>query len=64
MTGFDDLPYSRTSSPSLTSVNLPGELLGRRATEQLLRLIDGEELQTQQVTLESTLMVRGSTLGS
>ncbi|GAA1872610.1 DNA-binding transcriptional regulator CytR [Paeniglutamicibacter psychrophenolicus] len=61
VTGFDDLPYSRTSSPSLTSVNLPGELLGRRAAEQLLRLIDGEELETQQVTLESTLMVRGST---
>lgn len=62
VTGFDDLPYSMTSSPGLTSVHLPGERLGRRAAEQLLRLIGGEDLETQQVTLESTLMVRGSTL--
>ncbi|WP_411732635.1 LacI family DNA-binding transcriptional regulator [Paeniglutamicibacter sp.] len=64
VTGFDDLPYSMTSSPGLTSVHLPGELLGRRAAEQLLRLIVGEDLETQQVMLESTLMVRGSTVGA
>lgn len=61
VTGFDNLPYSMTSSPGLTSINLPGELLGRRAAEQLLKLIAGEHLETQQVTLESSLMVRGST---
>lgn len=60
--GFDDLPYSRTSAPGLTSVHLPGELLGRRAGEQLLRLMAGEELETQQMVLHSSLMVRGSTL--
>lgn len=64
VTGFDDLPYSTTSSPGLTSVNLPGELLGRRAAEQLLQLIGGVEPDTRQVVLESTLMVRGSTLGT
>lgn len=62
VTGFDDLPYSMTSSPGLTSVHLPGELLGRRAAEQLLSLIAGEELEQQPITLESSLMVRGSTL--
>lgn len=61
VTGFDDLPYSENSNPSLTSVRLPAELLGRRAAEHLLQLINGEELDTTQVTLPSELMVRGST---
>ena len=62
VTGFDDLPYSANSNPGLTSVNLPAELLGRRAAEQLLRLINGQELDTVQLTLDSSLMVRGSTV--
>lgn len=61
VTGFDDLPYSENSSPSLTSVRLPAELLGRRAAEHLLQLINGEELGIAQVTLPSELMVRNST---
>lgn len=62
VTGFDDLPYSANSNPGLTSVNLPAELLGRRAAEQLLKLINGEQLETVQLTLDSSLMVRGSTV--
>lgn len=62
VTGFDDLPYSANSNPGLTSVNLPAELLGRRAAEQLLRLINGEPLETIQLTLDSSLKVRGSTV--
>lgn len=62
--GFDDLPFSRTSNPSLTSVHLPGEELGRRAAEQLRRLMAGEVLQEQQLTLASSLVVRGSTVGA
>ncbi|PQZ88190.1 LacI family transcriptional regulator [Arthrobacter sp. MYb227] len=61
VTGFDDLPYSENSNPSLTSVRLPAELLGRRAAEQLLALINGQELNTAQLTLASELMVRSST---
>ena len=64
VTGFDDLPYSANSNPGLTSVNLPAELLGRRAAEQLLKLIKGEDLEAPQLTLDSSLMVRGSTLAS
>lgn len=62
VTGFDDLPYSANSNPGLTSVNLPAELLGRRAAEQLLKLINGEDLETPLLTLDSSLMVRGSTV--
>jgi LacI family transcriptional regulator len=59
--GFDDLPYSATSSPGLTSVHLPAEPLGARAGEQLRALIEGRELEQPQLTLESSLIIRGST---
>lgn len=77
VTGFDDLPYSETSSPGLTTVRLPAAELGRAAGRQLLRLLAGEELAAKElvgeelegddrnghrVTLESTLVVRGSTV--
>ncbi|MBP2395091.1 LacI family DNA-binding transcriptional regulator [Paenarthrobacter nicotinovorans] len=59
--GFDDLPYSATSNPSLTTVHLPARPLGRRAGEQLRGLMEGVALKEPHVTLESSLVVRGST---
>ncbi|TPV51017.1 LacI family transcriptional regulator [Pseudarthrobacter phenanthrenivorans] len=59
--GFDDLPYSATSNPGLTSVHLPAAALGQKAGEQLRRLMEGQPLEMPAVTLESTLVVRGST---
>ncbi|WP_171027088.1 LacI family DNA-binding transcriptional regulator [Pseudarthrobacter sp. NamB4] len=59
--GFDDLPYSATSNPGLTSVHLPATPLGLRAGEQLRRLMEGKPLDKTAVTLESSLVVRGST---
>lgn len=59
--GFDDLPYSQTSNPTLTSVHLPAEDLGRHAAEQLLKLIAGEALGEHRPTLATSLRVRGST---
>ncbi|WP_442862007.1 LacI family DNA-binding transcriptional regulator [Arthrobacter sp. H-02-3] len=59
--GFDDLPYSATSSPGLTSVHLPGDALGAKAGEQLLRLMEGKGLEEPQLILQSSLIVRGST---
>jgi LacI family transcriptional regulator len=60
--GFDDLPYSATSSPGLTSVHLPATPLGLKAGEQLRRLMEGRALERTDLTLESSLVVRGSTL--
>ena len=60
--GFDDLPYSATSNPSLTSVHLPATELGRKAGEQLRALMEGLALTEAHVTLESSLVVRGSTV--
>jgi len=59
--GFDDLPYSATSNPGLTSVHLPADALGARAGEQLRRLMEGKGLEEPQLILQSSLIVRGST---
>lgn len=59
--GFDDLPYSATSNPSLTSVHLPATSLGLKAGWQLRRLMEGHRLEQPQLTLESSLVVRNST---
>ena len=59
--GFDDLPYSATSNPGLTSVHLPAAPLGLKAGEQLRRLMEGRPLEQEELTLESSLVVRGST---
>jgi LacI family transcriptional regulator len=61
VTGFDDLPYSETSNPGLTSVHLPALEMGRLAGQQLLALIAGEDIAVPHLTLEATLVVRGST---
>lgn len=62
--GFDDLPYSATMSPGLTSVHLDAETVGMRAATQLRQLMAGEELDTVHVLTESWLVVRGSTVGA
>lgn len=59
--GFDDLPYSATSNPGLTSVHLPAMPLGLKAGQQLRGLMEGSELEEPHVTLDSSLVVRGST---
>jgi len=62
VTGFDDLPYSETSNPGLTTVHLPAMELGRMAGQQLFGLMEGKEITEPRLTLEGTLVVRGSTL--
>ncbi|MFI5084908.1 MAG: substrate-binding domain-containing protein [Actinomycetales bacterium] len=59
--GFDDLPYSASSDPALTTVHLPATALGRKAGEQLRTLMEGGSLGEQHLTLASRLIVRAST---
>ncbi|PYH01418.1 LacI family transcriptional regulator [Arthrobacter stackebrandtii] len=61
VTGFDDLPYSETSNPGLTTVHLPALEMGRLAGRRLLELMDGGA-GGGALTLDSSLVVRGSTL--
>lgn len=59
--GFDDKPFARFLNPSLTSVKLPFEELGRRAGEMLLDLINEKVEPGLQSTVPTQLFVRNST---
>lgn len=60
--GFDNLPYSQVSRPSLTSVELPGRELGHAAAAHLRALMEGREPDAAAL-LRSRLVVRESTGG-
>ncbi len=64
VSGFDDLPYSQTSNPGLTTVHLPATEMGRLAGEQLRQIMGGEPVAQAPVVLEASLVVRGSTVAS
>jgi LacI family transcriptional regulator len=62
--GCDDIPMSRYTEPSLTTVRYPFEEVGRLATEHLIRHIGGEAREDQspaQVAAPVELVVRRST---
>lgn len=59
--GFDDLPEARWVAPALTTVRQPLKDMGRSALRTLLRLMNGDELESPRVELATTLVVRGST---
>ena len=60
--GFDNLPYSQVSRPSLTSVELPGRELGHAAATHLRALMEGREPDAAAL-LRSRLVIRESTGG-
>ncbi|GHJ47664.1 transcriptional regulator [Catellatospora sp. TT07R-123] len=59
--GFDDLIYAQWTSPPLTTVRQPLQEMGTAATQMLLRLINGERLDTPRIELATELVVRAST---
>jgi DNA-binding LacI/PurR family transcriptional regulator len=58
--GFDDIPISSLVSPGLTTMRQPAHEMGRTAAEILLSYLAGEEPVRSSVTLEATLVVRGT----
>ncbi|MDQ1292630.1 MAG: LacI family transcriptional regulator, repressor for deo operon, udp, cdd, tsx, nupC, and nupG [Actinomycetota bacterium] len=58
--GIDNLDTAMFFTPSLTTVDLPGEELGRRGVEALAALLRGEESRPLS-TVETQLVVRRST---
>lgn len=62
--GFDDIEEAQVLHPPLTSVQIPGETLGRVAVERLLSLIepDSQETVSQSIkwTIPTKLVERGS----
>ena len=58
--GFDDLPESRWASPPLTTVRQPLAEMGLVAARTVLRLAQGQEIETPRVELATELVVRSS----
>ena len=59
--GFDDIPMAEFVDPPLTTMHLPAYGLGWAATENLIRLIEGEvDSQNAGVLLETELVIRDS----
>ena len=59
--GFDDLPQAQWSSPPLTTVHQPLTEMGRLATRTVLRLVQGEPVESPRLELATRLVVRDST---
>jgi DNA-binding LacI/PurR family transcriptional regulator len=61
VTGFDDLFFAAYLDPPLTTIRQPMRQMGRMAMENLFKLMSGGEHSVAQVTVDSELVVRGST---
>ncbi|WP_433384716.1 LacI family DNA-binding transcriptional regulator [Micromonospora sp. KLBMP9576] len=59
--GFDDLPEARWASPPLTTVRQPLVEMGRLAARTVLRLAQGDGVDSPRVELATNLVVRDST---
>ena len=60
---FDDAPWAPFANPPITVVSQPAYDIGKRACELLLEVIQsGEPPAPRRVMLETTLIVRGSSL--
>lgn len=58
--GFDDIQLSSLFSPTITTVRQPKNLIGTRAAEKLLDLIEGKKLATVREILNYELIIRES----
>ncbi|MFD6055986.1 LacI family DNA-binding transcriptional regulator [Agromyces sp. NPDC060279] len=59
--GFDDSDEALAFWPALTTVHQNFDEVGRKATELLLGLIDGDEVERQKILIPTRLVVRDST---
>ena len=59
--GFDNIPLSLMYEPSLSTVSLPVEEMGKEAVQLLLRRINRTVSKNTQVVLKTRLIVRNST---
>ncbi|MDH7485991.1 MAG: LacI family DNA-binding transcriptional regulator [Anaerolineae bacterium] len=60
--GFDDIPLAEHCHPPLTTVRQPIYEIGKMASEMVIQIIEGRELQERQVILQPQLVIRESTV--
>ena len=58
--GFDDFEFSSYTDPPLTTVRVPGYIMGRTAATLLVNVLKGEEPEKRAVVLDNELIIRGS----
>ena len=58
--GFDDIPYSSISSPTLTTVHVQRKVIGKQAADQLLNLLENKGINSAKMSIIGKLVVRGS----
>ncbi|MGE7368459.1 LacI family DNA-binding transcriptional regulator [Neorhizobium sp. NPDC001467] len=59
--GYNDVNFAAVAEPPLTTVRIPRYDMGYRATDLLIRQINGEKGAKQSIDLGFELMVRGTT---
>jgi len=59
--GFDDIRFSRYTSPPLTTVSQPKNALGREAMTMLIEILNDPQVPPRKRVLSADLVVRGST---
>lgn len=59
--GFDDTPVAHQIWPALSTVRQPVQQMAKKATELLLKLVTGKEVQLPASMLSSSLILRNST---
>ncbi len=60
LVGFDDIPLAAYVNPPLTTVRLPARRLGEEAARLLVALVEGREVESTHILLDTTLVVRAS----
>lgn len=59
--GFDDIAFAQLTKPSLTTVNLPLNELGRRAVELLINSLENLDKPGVEIRIPTRLVIRNST---
>lgn len=59
--GFGDHPFSGSMTPALSTVRMPARTLGELAINRVLAALDGEPLPGDTITLDTTVVLRGTT---
>lgn len=59
--GVDDIDIAAYTTPALSTISLPKELIGERSAQMLLSLINKEEVETPRCLLAPELVIREST---
>lgn len=60
--GYDDVPLCELISPTLTTVSQPKYEMAQKGSEMLVRLMNNEPLDSSEIVLEPSLIIRQSSL--